>query len=109
MSSTEAFITVVVIALATLSTRVFPFILFPSGKPTPKYVAYLGKVLPCATIALLIIYCLKHIKPLAYPHGLPELISVALVALIQYFSRNVLISIIVGTVTYMVLIQSVFN
>jgi len=108
MSSMEAFLTVMIIALATLATRALAFFLFPAGKSTPDYISYLGKVLPCATIALLIVYCVKHVKPLEAPYGLPELISIALVAAIQYFSRNTLASIIVGTVAYMVLIQAVF-
>lgn len=108
MTSWEAFLTVMVIAAATVFTRAFAFFLFPAGKPTPQYISYLGRVLPCATIALLVVYCLKHVKPLESPHGLPEFISIALVAAIQYFSRNTLLSIISGTVIYMVLIQSVF-
>ena len=108
MTSAEAFFTVIVIALATVATRAFAFFLFPGGRPTPPYISYLGRVLPCATIALLIVYCLKHVQPLEPPHGLPELISIVLVAVIQYFSRNTLASIIAGTVAYMVLIQAVF-
>ncbi len=108
MSPREAFLTIVVIALATVSTRAVAFFLFPAGRPTPPYIAYLGRVLPCATIALLIVYCLKHIRPLESPHGLPEFISIALVVAIQYFGRNTLISIIIGTAAYMALIQKVF-
>lgn len=108
MTSLEAFITVMVIAAGTLATRAFAFFLFPAGKRTPGYISYLGKVLPCATIALLIVYCVKHVKPLQAPYGLPELIAIALVALVQHFSRNTLLSIIGGTVTYMVLVQAVF-
>ncbi|UQZ88221.1 branched-chain amino acid transporter AzlD [Deltaproteobacteria bacterium Smac51] len=108
MTSGQALITVFIIAAATLATRAFAFFLFPAGKPTPPYISYLGKVLPCATIALLIVYCLKHVKPLESPHGLPELIAIVLVAIIQYFSRNTLISIVAGTISYMVLIQAIF-
>ncbi len=108
MTPREALATIIVIALATVSTRAVAFFLFPAGRPTPPYISYLGRVLPCATIALLIVYCLKHIRPPAPPHGLPELISIALVMAIQYFGRNTLVSIIIGTVTYMALIQKVF-
>jgi branched-subunit amino acid transport protein AzlD len=108
MSVQEAFITIIAIAVATVSTRAVAFFLFPAGRPTPPYISYLGRVLPCATIALLIVYCLKHIKPMENPHGLPEIISIALVIAIQYFGRNTLISIIIGTVIYMMLIQKVF-
>lgn len=109
MTSLEAFMTVAVISLGTLATRSLAFILFPAGKATPDYISYLGKVLPCASIALLIVYCLKHVRPLTAPHGLPELISILLVALIQHFSRNTLFSIVGGTIAYMCLVQVIFK
>ncbi|MDL2226613.1 AzlD domain-containing protein [Deltaproteobacteria bacterium OttesenSCG-928-M10] len=108
MTTPEALITILVIAVATLLTRSLAFFLFPAGKATPGYISYLGKVLPCATIALLIVYCIKHVKLPEAPHGLPEFLSIILVALIQHFSRNTLLSIIVGTLVYMVLVQAVF-
>lgn len=108
MTTWEALITVAVIAVGTLATRSFAFFLFPAGKTTPRYISYLGKVLPCATIALLIVYCVKHVQPLEAPYGLPEFISIVLVALTQYFLRNTLLSIVSGTVVYMLLVQAVF-
>jgi branched-subunit amino acid transport protein AzlD len=108
MTAQEAFLTLIAIALATSATRAFAFFLFPAGRPTPPYISYLGRVLPCATIALIIVYCVKHIRPLESPHGLPELLSIVLVMAIQYFGRKILISIVAGTVCYMLLIQKVF-
>ena len=108
MTSTEALITVLVVAAATLSTRACTFLLFPPGRPTPLYISYLGRVLPCATMGLLIVYCVKTVTPLSFPHGLPELLAIGLTGLIQWFSKNTLASIVAGTVVYMVLIQSVF-
>lgn len=95
-------------AAATVATRSIAFFLFPAGRPTPPYISYLGKVLPCATIALLIIYCLKHVHPFAWPHGLPEFIAIAATAAIQYVTRVMLLAIVAGTVLYMVLVQTVF-
>lgn len=59
MTLTEQVITVGMIVLATMLTRFLPFVLFPSGKPTPKYIQYLGRVLPAAVFGLLVVYCLK--------------------------------------------------
>jgi branched-subunit amino acid transport protein AzlD len=71
-------------------------------------IQYLGKVLPPAVIGMLVIYCLKAVSITSYPYGLPEFISVAVVILLHVWKRNNLLSIGVGTVLYMVLVQAVF-
>ena len=96
------------VVLATMLTRFLPFIVFPSGKPTPKYIQYLGKVLPAAVFGLLVIYCLKNVDVMTGSHGLPELISIAVVIGLHLWKRNMLISIAGGTVCYMLLVQLVF-
>ena len=77
MTTAQSLITIGIIALGTVFTRFLPFWLFPKGKPAPRIVAYLGKVLPCAVMGLLVVYCLKDVQPAAAPYGLPELIAVA--------------------------------
>lgn len=108
MTTSQALITVALIAAATLLTRALPFLLFPAGRETPKYILYLGKVLPCATIGMLVVYCVKEVSPLAWPHALPELLSLAAVVVAQLWRRSTLISIVAGTALYMVLVQLVF-
>lgn len=71
-------------------------------------VFYLGRVLPYAAMGMLVVYCLKDVKLTAAPYGLPELLSVALVAGLHIWKRNTLLSIGAGTVCYMLLIQLVF-
>ncbi|GLC81817.1 branched-chain amino acid transport protein AzlD [Lacrimispora brassicae] len=95
--------------LATMITRFLPFLLFPAGKKTPKYILYLGRTLPYATIGLLVVYCLRGLQFLSYPHGLPELISIGAIAGLHLWKGNPLLSIGVGTALYMVLIQGVFS
>ncbi len=102
---TEALL-VAVMALVTILLRFLPFLLF--RKRTPPYIAYLGKVLPAAIIGMLVIYCLKDVNPAAAPHGLPEGISAACVVALQVWKRNSLLSILGGTVLYMLLVQAVF-
>ena len=77
-------------------------------KKTPTYVAYLGEVLPPAIIGMLVIDCLKGISISISPFGISELISVVCVVVVQIWRRNSLVSILSGTVVYMVLIQMVF-
>lgn len=96
-----------VIALMTWLTRGLPYLLFSRNKP-PRMVVYLGDVLPSAIMVILVVYCLRNVAYDVAPHGAPELISVLAVVLMQLWRRNTLLSIFVGTVSYMVLIRTVF-
>ena len=97
---------IAVMSVMTILLRFLPFLVFRNR--TPAYISYLGKVLPPAIIGMLVVYCLKDVTPLAWPFGIPELVSAAAVALMQIWKRNSLISILSGTVLYMLLIQLVF-
>lgn len=108
MTVTQQIITIGVIILGTMLTRFLPFALFPDNRPTPKYVQYLGRVLPYAAIGLLVVYCLKSVDLLHYPHGAAELLGVLLVAVLHVWKRNLFLSISVGTIAYMILVQAVF-
>lgn len=99
---------IVVATLVTMATRFLPFLIFGSGRKTPEIVTYLGKVLPCAIMGMLVVYCFKDVSFLTYPYGLPELIGCAAVAGLHIWKRNTLLSIGVGTVFYMVLVQLIF-
>ena len=85
-----------------------PFLLFPAGRSTPKYIQYLGRVLPPAVFGLLVIYCLRNVSLLKGSHGIPELISIAAVIVLHIWKRQMLLSIAGGTVLYMVLVQTIF-
>ncbi len=108
MTLTQQIITIAVVVLGTMLTRFLPFLLFPAGKPTPKYIQYLGKVLPAAVFGMLIIYCLKNVSVFSGSHALPELISIAVVVALHLWKRQMLLSIAGGTVLYMLLVQFVF-
>lgn len=103
-----SFLIILLVALTTFATRVTPFLLFPKGKELPDVIQYLGKVLTPAVIGMLVVYCLKGTQVLSAPYGIPELIAVVTVAALHVWKRNNLLSIGVGTVLYMVLIQVVF-
>ncbi len=108
MTTAQQIITIIMVILGTMTTRFLPFIIFPAGKPVPKYVSYLGKVLPAAVFGLLVIYCLKDVSIFTGSHAIPELISIAVVALLHLWKRQMLLSIAGGTVCYMLLVQLVF-
>lgn len=99
---------ILAVAVTTFATRATPFLIFPDGKEIPPIVKYLGAVLTPAVIGMLVVYCLKNTTVLSAPHGLPEIISVLIVVILHVWKRNNLLSIGVGTVLYMFLIQVVF-
>ncbi len=108
MTLAEQIITIATVVLGTVCTRFLPFIIFPVGKETPKYIKYLGKVLPCAVTGLLAVYCFKSVSVTEFPFGIPELIASALTVGLHLWKRNMLLSIAAGTVCYMLLVQFVF-
>ena len=89
---------------ATMLTRFIPFIAFRPGKPTPKYILYLGKVLPASVFALLVVYCLRHIHSFS-ADSLAQVAAVAFTILIHVWKRNMMWSIAAGTLCYMLLIR----
>ena len=94
--------------LVTMATRFIPFLIFGENRKTPAIIEYLGTVLPCAIMGMLVVYCLKDISFLASPFGIPEIISCIVVAALHIWKRNSLLSIGGGTVCYMLLVQLVF-
>ena len=104
----QAALIILVVALGTQLTRGIPFWLFPENRKPPKVVTYLGRMLPAAMMGLLVVYCLRGISWTAAPHGAPEVLSVAVVAVLHKWKGNVLLSIAGGTILYMLLVQVVF-
>lgn len=126
LTTTQAIASIAVMAVVTFLTRVLPFLLFDRGESPPKLVLYLGRVLPPAVIAMLIIYCLRS-PSVAVPAELtaslsgwlagivsffvgwaPQLIAGAVVVVLHVWKRNNLLSIFGGTILYMILVQVVF-
>lgn len=108
MTLTQQVITILMVVLGTMLTRFLPFLIFSEGKPTPRYILYLGKVLPGAVFGMLVIYCLKNVSLFTGSHGLPELISIGAVVMLHLWKKQMLLSIAGGTILYMVLVQMVF-
>lgn len=108
MTLAQQLLTIAVVALGTMLTRFLPFLIFPGGKETPKFVQYLGKALPGAVFGLLVVYCLKHVNLLAGSHGIPEAIAIAVVIALHLWKRQMLLSVAGGTICYMLLVQLVF-
>ena len=105
MTFFEEAITIGVCAAATILTRFLPFFVFSSRRPTPPFMTYLGKALPPAIFAMLCVYCLRHITFLVSPYGLPEFMCVSRHRFPAAQKRSMMLSMVVGTVCYMVLIR----
>ena len=99
---------IVVGVLVTMATRFLPFLIFGEKRKTPPIIEYLGKVLPCAIMGMLVVYCLKGVTLTSSPYGLPELIACGVTAALHVWKRSSLLSIGGGTVCYMLLVQLVF-
>ena len=108
MDNLRSILMVAVIALVTAALRFLPFLIFREGTPLPKWLTYLSKVLPHAIMGMLVVYCLKDVSFSANPFGIPEIIGCATVALLHIWKRNTLLSIGIGTVCYMLLVQFIF-
>lgn len=104
----HSFLLIMVCGIVTAALRALPFLLFPAGKETPPLIRYLSGVLPSAVMGMLVVYCLKSVSITKAPHGLPEFLAIAAVVLVHKWKHNMLLSILGGTLLYMVLVQVVF-
>lgn len=103
---THSVLIVAVVALVTIGIRFLPFVLF--RKDTPKIILYMGKVLPYAIMSMLVVYTLKNVSFIDGSHGIPEVIAITLVVLLHKWKHNTLLSILAGTLAYMLLVQIIF-
>lgn len=99
------FLMIMVIALVTAFLRFLPFFVFNGTRTVPKVIHYLGNVLPYSIMGMLVVYCLKDVSFGVFGDWLPELVSVVAVVLLHVWKRNTLLSIIGGTVCYMLLVR----
>jgi branched-subunit amino acid transport protein AzlD len=107
--NTYIWLSVAVIALVTAALRFLPFALFGNGKKTPKIIEKLSSMLPYAIMGMLVVYCLKDVSFGSLGGFLPAFIASAVVIVLHVWRRNTLLSIISGTISYMLLVQLVFK
>lgn len=106
--NTYIWLSIAIIALVTAALRFLPFALFGNGRKTPKIIEKLSSMLPYAIMGMLVVYCLKDTSFSSLGGFLPAFIASAVVVLLHVWKRNTLLSIISGTVCYMLLVQLVF-
>ena len=104
----HAALVILIMGLVTLATRLLPVLIFGRGERVPDYILFLGKVVPYTAMGLLIVYCLRDVPLMDAPHGLPELIALAVVSGTYLWKRSTILSVVIGTAVYMMLVQLVF-
>lgn len=106
INNPHSLLLVITVALVTIALRFLPFIVFREN--VPQVILYLGKVLPYAIMAMLVVYCLKNVSLIDGSHGIPEAIAILIVIALHKWKHNTLLSILLGTLAYMFLVQIVF-
>ena len=109
LTPVESLLSIAVMAGVTFLTRALPFLLFDRGEKPPRVVLYLGRVLPRAIIAMLIVYCVRGVTFAAPAGWVPTLLAGLAAVLLHLWKGNDLISIFGATGLYMVLVQGVFG
>lgn len=107
MTNTQMWIMILAAVAGTVITRFTTFVIFKDPKTIPKFITYLGTTLPFASVSLLVVYCLKDSIFTSW-HSLPEVISIVFVMILHFWKRNMLLSILLGTILYMFLVQNIF-
>ena len=96
---------ITIVAVGTFALRAIPFLVFGSRKVVPVWLTYLGKYLPPAIMATLVVYCLRNINLLEANYGIPELTITVLVIFLHSWKKNILLSVAVSTICYMLMVQ----
>ena len=102
-------IVIFVCALMIFAERAFPFILFSKTNP-PKIIKIIQKFIPTMVISCLLVYCLKDVtftdQNGLYLKGFIPSFSALFVTLgLQLWKKNTLLSILSGTVLYMLMLR----
>ena len=107
-NNAQAMALILTMTAVTMATRFLPFLLLGDKRQTPPFITYLGKVLPYAIMGMLVVYCLKGVSVTQLSSAAPAVLGVGITAGLHLWKHNTLLSILGGTVVYMVLVQMVF-
>lgn len=107
LSVGESLFIIAICAACTFFERALPFLIF-GNRPVPRMIYYLGAILPMAVMATLVVYCVRSVTFTAAAGFVPQLLAVAVTAVLHWWKNNTLVSIVGGTACYMLLVQLVF-
>lgn len=92
-------------ALITFGLRALPFLAVSGSRKMPASLERLGRALPSAIMAVLIIYCMKDIPTGGISAAVPKLLAAAVVFITYKWKHQTLVSILLGTISYMMLLR----
>jgi branched-subunit amino acid transport protein AzlD len=104
MNNTEIIFAIAIMSLVNYFTRVTPFLFFKKNE-LPQSLVFIERFFPATIMMILIFYSIKDIDFITYPYGMKELLSIIITIGLHLSLKNYLISIFLGTVSYMILIQ----
>lgn len=107
ISVEQSIIIIAICVGCTILERGLPFLIFRKGE-IPSLIRYLGKVLPLAIMATLVVYCLRGTTFDVVANFIPQIVAVVVTVILHLWKRNTLISVFGGTAVYMCLLQFVF-
>ena len=93
-----------VMTVATYITRLTPFLLFGKGQESPLF-NYISKSTPPMVMTILVIYMLKDVEYLTF-EIVYTFIALLVTAGLHIYKRNALLSIVSGTIVYMIFVQT---
>ncbi len=106
--NTYFIVAIAIMAVITIALRAIPFLIFGGRRKAPQFIINLSNLLPYAVMAMLVVYCLKNVSFTSVNTFVPELISCVIVIVLHLWKHNTILSIVAGTVIYMLLVQLVF-
>jgi branched-subunit amino acid transport protein AzlD len=102
LSMRDALIAAGIMAAIIAFCRALPFLFFAGRKP-PAFLSFVEVYMPAIAMTVLAVSSYTSLKWTAAPHGIPELLAGAGVVVLHIWKRNALLSILGGTLLYMLL------
>ena len=96
------------IFVITFALRALPFAVLEPLRASP-YIAFLSRCMPVGIMLILVVYTLRGVPLDDGWHGLPEAVALAVTIGVHLWRRNALLSIVAGTGTYVVLVNTILT
>ncbi len=104
MNDLEIYIAIAIMTIVNYFTRVLPFLFF-KNKDLPPYLVFIEQKFPAIIMTILVVYSIKNVDFVNELYGIREILAIFCTALLHIYLKNYLISIFLGTIFYMFLVQ----